>query len=732
MNKYLSRNLLASSILSAMLASQAYAHGSSAAAPSNGPQAGAAQAPESSTSQTDASKKEAVQLQHVTVTAQRREQLVQKIPISITTLDTVQLQRMNVFSLEDMKYAVPNVVIEKNTAVNAGLKIFLRGIGQDDSSFTNEQGVALYVNDVYIPRATGAMLSVYDVERIEVLRGPQGTLFGRNATGGAIRYITKKPTGEHFLKMDTTFGSLNRRNVLFNYSTRIGNDIDVTAAVTSINRAGYLHNLTTGHDVNNEHQNAARATVAMPWGDNTYATLNLDYTFNTSGAMFAIPVKRNANGKVVNALGGDFYDTRSEIQGNSFIRTYGATLTTDTDLGFASLRNIVAARGMYWNMFEDLDGTDQARYNLYQNDKERSYSYEAQLTSQLSGPFSWVGGFFAFRETNSQPTRNDFFGFTGNTNYISQQDNSYALYWQGDYAFSDRLKLTAGTRYSFEKKNLLVVSNHPDGSQAFVVNRRDQWKRPDWKLALDYQFTPDVMGYVSATSGFKSGGFNGTGATAPSILPYKEETLVAYEAGIKSSLWNDRAHFNIDYYVNDYRGVQLAAFTPEGIRTQTNATGALIQGVEMDVQARLTSAWSVTAGLGTIKTKYQNYSEANSNTFAGKVMKDAPRFQWNLSTTYTQPLPKADLIWSAALRYTDLYYTNLALDREVMVPTHLDATARISYEPRNSPWSVALWGKNLTNNQIGAGGFVISGLGIAIVYPQLPRTYGMDFKYRFW
>ena len=732
MNKYLSRNLLASSILSAMLASQAYAQDPSGTVPASGSQASAEQASQSPATKSDATKDKAVQLQNVTVTSQRREELVQKIPISITTLDTVQLQRMNVTSLEDMKFVVPNVVIEKTTAVNAGLKIFMRGIGQDNSAFTNEQGVALYVNDVYIPRAAGSMLSVYDVERIEVLRGPQGTLFGRNATGGAIRYITKKPTGEHFLKMDATLGSLHRRNLLLNYSTRIGKDIDVTAAVSSVNRAGYLNNLTTGHKVNNEHENSARTTVAMPWGDSTYATLNLDYTRNTSGAMFAIPVKRDAKGKVVNALGGGFYDTRSEIQGNSFIRTYGATLTTDTDFGFMSLRNILAARGLYHNFFEDADGTDLARFNLHQDQKEREFSYEAQLVSQLSGPLSWVGGFFAYRETNSQPTRNDFFGFTGATRNISQQDNSYALYWQGDYAFTDQLKLTAGTRYSFEKKNLLVVNMRPDGSEIFTVNLRDQWKRPDWKLALSYDFTPDIMGYVSATSGFKSGGFDGTGATPANILPFKEETLIAYETGIKSSLLDDRVHFNIDYYRSDYRGVQLAAFTPEGIQTTTNATGALIQGVEMDTEAQLTSAWRVNAGFGTIDTKYQDFSAANSATFAGKRMKNAPKFQWHLSSTYIQPLANADLVWSAALRYTDLYYTNLALSREVMVPTHLDASARVSYEPRNSPWSVALWGKNLTNNQIGAGGFVISGLGVAIVYPQLPPTYGLDFKYRFW
>lgn len=732
MNENLGRNLLAWSILSTMLASQAFAQGNSISDSIDGSQINAEKASEASTNQTDVSKKNAVELENVTVTAQRREQLVQKIPINITTLNAAQLQRVNAFTLQDLKYAVTNSSIVENDALSGALQASIRGIGQNDSAFTNEPGVALYINDVYIPRAAGSMLLVYDVERIEVLRGPQGTLFGRNATGGAIRYITQKPTGEHYLKLDTTLGSLNRRNVLLNYSTRIGNDIDFTFAATSVNRAGYLHNLTSGHDVSNQHQNAARATLAMPWGDNTYATLNLDYMIDTSGPLFATPITQDANGKVVNALGGSFYNTASEIQGKNFTRTYGVALTTDTDLGAVSLRNTLSARGMYNDIYIDGDGTEQPVYTLSQDQKERAYSYEAQFTSQLSGPFSWVGGFYAFRETNSQPTRNDFFGFTGDTNYISQQDHSYAVYWQGEYAFTDRLKLTGGTRYSFEKKDLLVVSIHPNGAQNFAVNLQDHWQRPDWKLALDYQFTPNIMGYISATTGFKSGGFNGTGETAETILPFKEETLIAYEAGIKSSLWNDRVHFNIDYYVTDYKGKQLGAFTPEGIRTQTNATGEFIHGVEASAEAQLTSAWSITAGFGTINAKYKDYSDANSSTFDGKRPTDTPKFQWNLLTTYVQPLPNADLIWSAALKYTAPYYISLANYRVPMVPTHLDVTARISYEPKNSPWSVALWGKNLTDNQIVSGGFAIPSLGLAVTYPSIPRTFGLDFKYRFW
>lgn len=730
MSTYPNRNLLASSILLAMLASQVYAQGPTSPGPSHGNPAGTEQTgQESPAGQAAETEKKAVQLQNVTVTAQRRQESVQKVPISITTLDSVQLQHMNVTRIDDMKFVVPNVVIEQNTALNTGLKIFMRGVGQDESMFTAEPAVGLYINDVYIPRMNGAMLSVFDVERIEVLRGPQGTLFGRNATGGAIRYITKKPTGENYLKLEAKIGNFARRDLLLNFSTRIGKDIDVTGAVMSGNRDGYIHDLTHNRDVNNVRQNAARTTVTMPWGDNTYATLSLDYTRDTSGATFAVPVKLDANGKVVPVLG-NFYNTRTNTLGSNLLRSFGAAFTTDSDLGSVSLRNILSARGLDNVFYEDLDGTDQTRYHLYQNQKERSYSYEAQLISQLSGPFSWVGGFYAFRETNSQPTRNDIF-VQGATNYISQQNNAYALYWQGDYAFTDRLKLTGGARYSIEKKNFLVVSVRPDGTQAFTVAKNNQWKRPDWKIALDYDFADTVMGYASLTTGFKSGGFNGRGTTVAALGSFNAETLTAYEMGIKSSLLDNRIRFNIDYYRNDYAGIQLSAVDPNGVFSVTNATGAVLSGVEMDAQAQVTDAWKVGAGFGTIDAKYQNFAPVNQATFAGKDLKDAPKFQWHLNTTYIQPLANADLVWSAAVKYTDKYYENQALSPIIMTPTHLDARARISYEPRNANWSVALWGDNLTNNNISAGGFDIAGLGIAVIYPSMPRTYGMDFKYRF-
>ncbi|MEO6982850.1 MAG: TonB-dependent receptor, partial [Edaphobacter sp.] len=209
------------------------------------------------------------------------------------------------------------------------------------------------------------------------------------------------------------------------------------------------------------------------------------------------------------------------------------------------------------------------------------------------------------------------------------------------------------------------------------------------------------------------------------------ETVRSYEAGVKSSLFSDRVQLNADYYRNDYKALQLTAVLPTGEFTLTNATGALIQGVEMDARIQLTRQWNANAGFGTIDAKYKNYSEINNATFSGVDLKHAPRFQWYLSSTYIQPLASADLVWSMRLKYTDTYFTNQDNNHIAKPPTHLDAGARISYEPRNKNWSVALWGQNLTNNRIPTDGFDIKGLGVQIVYPTLPRTYGMEFNYRF-
>ncbi len=672
----------------------------------------------------------AVQLDQVSVTAQRREAEMQKTPLSMSVISGPALDRMQIKRVDDVKFTTPNIIIEQNTGTSSGAKIIMRGVGADESMFTNDPAVALYIDDVYIPRQNGAMFDLYDVDRIEVLRGPQGTLYGRNATGGAIRYISKKPTGEDKLTFDGSVGNMGRLDGRLTFATRVGESLDISAAVLSRNRDGIMHDISHDRWVNDQDVLAGRLAFASTWGEASYATLSIDRLRERSTPAWGAPVMFDGPDHVVPRLG-SFYKTQTDTLGINNIDQFGVALTSETDFGSFSWRNIAHYRSLDHHFYMDVDGTAQMRYHLEQDQKQNQHGYEAQFTSQLDGPFSWVAGVFSFWEHNDQPTRNDIF-VRGGTNYVKQDTTAYAIYAQGDYKLTDKLTLTLGGRYSYENKDFSVRSVKANGELNYTKALEKTWTRPDWKALLSYNFSDNVMGYVSATTGFKSGGFNGRGTTYATVTPVDAETLKAYEIGVKSTLWDNRLRLNADYYRLDYAGIQLTAVNQDGVFVMTNATGALIQGFEVDAQAQLTDKLRVDASVGTIDGEYQNYSDVNAAYFKGRHMKSAPDMQWTLAGTYVQPVGNADLVLSAQARHTDEYYQNQDTSRLIMTRANTEYNARISYEPRDANWSVALWGKNLGDKFVSTGGFDIANLGIGVIYPNVPRSYGVEFKYRFW
>lgn len=677
------------------------------------------------------SEKEAVQLDQVSVTAQRREEQIQKTPLSMSVISGPALDRMQIKRVDDIKFTTPNIIIEQNTGTSSGAKIIMRGVGADESMFTNDPAVALYIDDVYIARQNGAMLDLYDVDRIEVLRGPQGTLYGRNATGGAIRYISKKPTGEDKLSFDGSIGNLGRLDGRAMFATRIGETLDVSAAVLSRNRDGIMHDITNDRWVNDQKVLAGRLSFASTWGESSYATLSIDRLRERSTPAWGTPVALDKATDTVTPKLGSYYKTETDTRGINDLDQFGVALTNETDFGAFSWRSILHYRTLDHHFYMDVDGTNQMRYHLEQDQKQNQKGYEAQFTSQLDGPFSWVAGVFAFWEHNNQPTRNDIFT-RGGTNFVEQDTSAYAAYAQGNYKFTDKLTLTLGGRYSYENKDFSVRSVKANGDPNYSKALEKSWNRPDWKVLLSYDFSDNVMGYASVTTGFKSGGFNGRGTTYATVTPVDAETLRAYEVGVKSTLWDNRLRLNADYYRLDYDGIQLTAVNSDGVFVMTNATGALIQGFEVEAQAQLTSKLRVDASIGTIDGEYKDYAAVNAAYFNGRSMKSSPDMQWTLAGTYVQPVGDADLVFSAQARHTDEYYQNQDTSRLIMTRANTEYNARISYEPRDANWSLAAWGKNLSNEFSSTGGFDIAGLGIGVIYPNVPRTYGVEFKYRFW
>jgi iron complex outermembrane receptor protein len=674
-------------------------------------------------------------LETVVVTAQRREEALQKVPIAITTLSAKDLEDKQVRRLDDLKFEVPNMLVEANTGTSSAAKIFMRGIGTDESLFTADPAIAIYIDDVYIPRQTGAMLDLFDVQQVEVLRGPQGTLYGRNATGGAIRYVTVKPTGKERLDVDARLGDFGRQDFRINYGTRVADKLDLTLSAMSKSRDGYMTDVSNGgRKVNDEDVRGLRLGAGFWLLPNTRATLSFDRVEQRSGPSYATGVIDAAmaakTGRPINDPDGNWMTLETNLRdGKNDLDQWGVSAVFHTELEGVEWRNIVAYRKMNNLLYVDLDASTATRFHLYQDQRQHQRSYESQLVSTGKGPLKWTAGLFLFSEYNRQPTRSDIF-VTGPTNDISLDTSARALYGQLEYQLTPVWKATAGLRSSHERKDFSVVSTRPNGTPNFSADRDRSWKHTDWKLGLDAQLSPEILAYGTVATGFKSGGFNGRAATVAAITTVDAETVRAYELGLKTMLADGRVRLNIDYYRNQYDQLQLTAFDPNGVSLYLNAADTVIKGWEAEAAVQITARWTADFNLGTIDGKYVNYSAINKAIFDGRDLKQAPKLQWGLGTSYRYPVAGGVVAASAQVKYVGDHYQTLTNSAVIKTMAYTLVDARIGYEARN--WSVGIWGKNLTNKHYIAGGFDLAGLGIADAYINPPRMVGVDMKYKFW
>ncbi len=673
----------------------------------------------------------------VVITAQRRNEQLQKVPVAVTALSAKEMESKQIRRLDDLKYEVPNVTIEQNTGTSSGARIFMRGVGTDESLFTADPSVAIYIDDMYVARQTGAMFDMFDLQRVEVLRGPQGTLYGRNATGGAIRYVTKKPSGESRLEVEARAGNLGRLDLSLNGGGMIGEGLAVNFGLMSKSRDGYLRDITHGRDVNNEKVVGGRVGFAFDLTADTSVRLSLDTLRQGSGPTYASgvldPVLAAKYGRPVNNADSDWYTIETNLpDGINDLDQTGVSLSTSTDMGAFEWRHALTYRQMNNELYIDLDATTQTFFHLYQDQAQKQASYETQLVSTGQGPLSWTAGVFLFREKNEQPTRQDIFA-TGGLNNVGQTTQASALYGQTDWRLTPVWKVTGGLRFSHESKDFSIAALKADGTPNFDFKAKKSWSRTDWKLGADAQINPDLLLYGSATTGFKSGGFNGraTNATA-ALLTLEPETLLTYEAGFKAAMLGGTLRLNANYFHSDYRDLQLTAFNDVGASALFNAANARIQGLEIESNLYITPAWQAGLNLGTLDAKYSKYSEANAAIFDGKRLKQSPKLQYGLNTSYRMPLASGSLQLGAQLRHVGEHEQALGNSPIIRTTAFTLVDARAAFEPAGGKWTLALWAKNITDKRYITGGFDIAGIGIADAYLNVPRTYGVDLRYRFW
>jgi len=660
-------------------------------------------------------------LEEVVVTAQLKEQNLQQVPIAITALSSESLAVRGMTNALDINESTPNINIAKNTGTASGMKIFMRGIGEDESRVGADPAIGVYVDDVYIGRQSGALLDLVDLERVEVLRGPQGTLYGRNSNGGAVRLVTKAPDFDNRVVIKAGVGSDNLTDAYISINRALSDNVAGQVSVMNKKQNGFIKNTDNGHDLGGIDKSGARVALAY-LGQQWDVVWSADFSKDTSQPSYASKVKgvdndnnlftvsqsqfptAFPNGRGYVALD-DFYNKL--YQRGTNLRVTG----TINDMEFTSIT-------AYRELDNELLTIIGAPY--YQDLNQDQISQEFRLAGS-SGALDWVSGVFLYREAAKQFTE-----FVAGAATMDITTESAAVFGQVTYSPTDALHLTGGLRYTYENKDLDVstTSNYWSATgRANAGKQSDTWNSISWKAVAAYDFTESLMGYVSATTGFKSGGWS-----SDNFAPVDSESVLTYEIGMKSDL-SSSLRLNMVAFYNDYKDLQVNGTAPTGGFTRLNAGDVASYGLEADVTWRPVDRLQIDGYVGTLHAEYKSI-DARAAALIDKdtQLKQAPKLSYGVNATYRLPVAAGELVSNVQYAHTAEQYNDLTnTDAIKRRPTDI-VNARFSYEwGEAQSYSVGLWGKNLLDQQYAAAG---TNTNLA-VYPGDPRTWGVDFKLQY-
>ncbi len=548
-------------------------------------------------------------LEEVIVTAQRREESLQDVPAAVSALSAETLEQQSISNVIDLDNAIPNLVISENTGTSAGARIYLRGIGEDESRATVEPAVSLYVDGVYIGRQIGALFEMLDLERVEVLRGPQGTLYGRNSNAGSIKLISKRPdpsAGTRF-SLEPTTGSDDLRGVKFKGNIPLTKVSALRISALRKTRDGFF-GAQDGRNLGKLDLKALRVTGYCEQ-ENWDASLILEAFRNDSDPRPANVSEEDDKGAFTDITGNVYSieNMRQRLVDGTFVAnpTVGSPHTSTVDQNAFSLvvnyqlnpSYLLSSITSRRTMEDDLDSWILGAYQQ-QTDQDQ-FSQEFQLTSQWDGPFNYVAGAFFFNEEIDFPYV--FFA----PGLLKVETDARALYAQGSYDFTAQSRLTAGVRYTDEEKDFSGYFRGFGGPPP----RRDEkadWQNTSVKLAYSHDLWDNVTSYVSYATGFRSGAWSPDAFGAP-FLPVDDETVRTVEFGVRSEWLDNRLRANATVFFNDYEDLQLSGTTPSGF-TRFNAGDVEISGVEFEFTALLTRSLELNFVASALDAEYKELS----------------------------------------------------------------------------------------------------------------------------
>jgi len=677
----------------------------------------------------------------IVVTASKRSESIQKTPIAVTAIARDAIEQTRISTFRDIAGRIPGLVAPRQSSSQTTQTYSMRGIGEPDTF--PEPTVAVYVDDVYLARTVGSLSDTPDLERVEVLRGPQGTLYGRNSSAGAIRFITKDPTSDPSLYVSGAYGSYDNVELKARINGPILAEDKLNAAlsVDRHTRNGWMYDIPLRTHVNNLDLLVLRGKLKSQLSDKLSATLSGDVTLDRSDQSFYAPVNQ-PNGQTGTGIKTDPNVTWAESGHFNKTNTYGGALTLQYELSDSlKLKSVSAYRGFDGKIYYDNDGVTAIKADSYGGFKQSQTSEEINLNGEFNR-FNFVLGLYYFYEN----FWNDRFGQSATSNIdniglISAYTNrlkttSYSAFGQANYKLSDIFTVTLGGRYTTDKRVFTATfasrSNtaliEPDlwdynprvfeqrfgafTNRVNVAPPNKTFSSFTPKVGLQAQWTPNLFQYLSYSKGFKSGGYDLRSSTVlGATTPFRPQIVTAYEAGLKTKFLDDHVTANIALFYNDVKDLQLRATSPAtptslGYSGVINAASGSTQGGEFEFGVLPVDGLRLGATAAYLKTKYKTFTAILPANVAGRttlVGLDYPLSpKWQLSGNFDWAVPihvpgtwrvLGDVSYESR-RFFDLYNTPQAKQGP---QTFVNGT--ISYTTEKGDLTAGIQASNLLNKQ---------------------------------
>jgi len=664
--------------------------------------------------------------QEITVTAEIRETTKESLAMTIDVIDGSDAERRGITTALDLGRALPNLFISNNGTYG---QAFLRGVGTDTVAIGAESSVAMYVDGVYRPRPTAMLQELLDLERIEVLAGPQGALYGRNATGGAINLITRPVVLTRESAWSVTAGNYQKQVIRGSYGTPL-------AAGRAAARVSFVGNHRTGHTVNHHDDFAVDGEDAMgirgklgffPSGALTIelsleAVRDDSIRYNAPGLVPEIhsPARDDFGGSTSSEPRSVFFDTpiTSEIDARGFVADISR------DLAHATLVSITAIWDDELANQYDVDATDIPFGVTRTALSSRTRSQELRLVSRDAGPHQWIAGFHYFDEDAAQDTSFDS-SVVGLSRFTStNRVTAAALYGQLDWSFG-KLTLTGGLRYSYEEKHHTQINRFPDPTGNSEADGTRDWDDLTPRLGMRYQTDRGGLGYLTIAKGFKSGGFNSVSIRAGDH--FEPESLWSYEVGWKGKPWNGKLRTVLAAFHYDYEDLQVNLYQGGTAVEIVNAATAVLNGLELDLGAELAPGLALELRAMALDATYRDYNDGRDERGDARLPR-APELALNLDAHHHHDLGEGRRISTRlGYRYQSEIYFNAREDPRVGEGAVSTLEARIDFEV--GPWRIGLFGRNLTDETYLHNVTEVPNLLGGLAYYDDPRFYGIEMGF---